>query len=84
MANDTDINITNTTMYENDVDIQLKMSGYQPDIPSIAEALVLSLIAFVAFTGNVSLWIIVLNKKFKLRKSSNALILGLSGKDLLI
>ena len=69
---------TNITLSTNHMD-GVKMSDYHFRVYFIAEALLLSFVAFIAFSGNVALWIIVLNKKFKLRKISNALILGLSG-----
>nr|AKQ63047.1 FVRIamide receptor 1 [Platynereis dumerilii] len=49
----------------------------------IAEAAILSLIAFVAFFGNVSLWLIICTEKC-LRSPSNVLILSLSAADLMV
>ena len=83
MTNCTTHNCTPFTIngHKNDVRIELS-NHFRANV--IAEALSLSFIAFVALLGNVALWIIVLNKRFKLRKTSNALILGLSGKYFVI
>ena len=84
MTNCTTPNCTPFTINEhyNDVLIELSNNHFRANV--IVEALLLSIIAFVALLGNVALWIIVLNKKFKLRKTSNAPILGLSGKYFVI
>ena len=47
------------------------------------EATILSIIAVVAFVGNVSLWIIVLRNR-SLHTASNALVLCLSAADVLV
>ena len=48
-------------------------------VARIIEGVLVVLIAVVAIVGNTSLWIVILNKKYRLRSTNNVLFLCLSG-----
>ena len=70
----------NWTSLAPSIDIEIdKQTDFDVTIQSSVETTIILLIAVVALTVNTSLWVIILTKRFKLRKTSNGLLLCLSG-----